>query len=501
MSGLRIAGGSESGQMLDGVHMSTNIALRLVDELLPYSRNSKTHSPAQVELLANNIKRFGWTNPCLIADGVLIAGHGRLLAAKKLGLSRVPCIDLSHLDEASRRALVISDNRISEVHTGWDLEALRLETDDLRALGFDLEADLGFAEEDLADMFSELDDDEPGPGNGDPDAIPEPPAVPHSIPGDIWVCGPHRVACGDSLSPATWDALLGSESADLCITDPPYNVDIGDKNRRLDMSDRGNRAKSGGIKNDKMSNGDFRAFLKSAYDAMFTVMKPGAPIYVAHADIEGYNFRGAFLDAGFKMSGCLIWRKNMFTLGRADYQWKHEPVLYGWKPGAAHKWYGGRKRTTIIEWGESGPVRRLEDGRWAITVGDTTLVVDGNATIEEHPGTIITHDKPQRSELHPTTKPVGLWETFMRPSSRKGDVVIDPFLGSGTTLIAAERMGLVARVCDLDPKHVDTAVRRWEDYTGLRAVHAVTGAGFPRGGEERVQVPPIEPTESGQDIF
>lgn len=471
--------------------VATDTHMFEVAALLPYARNSRKHSPAQVEALAATIQRVGWTTPILVADGGILAGHGRILAAKKLGLARVPGFDVSHLSDAERRALVISDNRLAEM-ASWDLDALKLETDDLRAEGFDLEAYTGFSENDLAELLGDLEDPPDSKGGGDPDAVPDAPEVPVSRDGDIWVCGPHRVGCGDSCTQGLWDRLLGGQKADLCITDPPYNVDY-------------ESALAGKIKNDSMKDAEFRAFLLAAYEVMFECLKAGAPVYVAHADTEGLNFRGAFRDAGFKLSGCLIWRKNSLVLGRSDYQWQHEPILYGWKPGAAHRWYGGRKRTTIVDYGEQGPVRQLADGSWSITVGDTVLLVSGDATIEEVPGSVIFHDKPSRSELHPTTKPVGLWEKLMKPSSRPGNVVIDQFSGSGTTLIAAHRMGLVARVADLDPKFVDVAVRRWEMLTGERATHFVTGEYFPRDGETRADAPPVaaaaQTAEQRSDVF
>lgn len=463
-----------------GVRLPSEIRMVLVDEVLPYARNSKNHPPAQIEALAANMQRVGFTSPILIADGMLVAGHGRILAAKKIGLRRVPAIDLSHLSEDERRAQVIWDNRSPDAFgASWDLGMLKLETDDLRASGFDLESYTGFAEEDLAKLFEGMEEPDAGDGDKDPDEVPEAPAVPASRVGDVWQCGPHRIACGDCADPALVTALMGGELADLCVTDPPYNVAYESE-------------LAGSIKNDSMADAEFRKMLGGWYKSMYSVMKAGAPIYVAHADTEGLNFRDAFRDAGFKLSGCLIWRKNSLVLGRSDYQWQHEPILYGWKPGAKHRWFGGRKRTTVVEWGESGPVRRLADGRWAITVGDSVLVVDGQATLEEHPGSVIYHDKPSRSELHPTTKPVGLWEKLMKPSSRPGDVVIDWFSGSGTTMIAADRMGLIARVIDLDEKFVDVAVRRWEMLTGRRAVHAITGEPFPADGQPRVPFVPVE---------
>lgn len=476
----------------EGVRLLTP-ELRLVAELIPYSRNSKTHPAAQIEAIAANMQRVGFTNPILIADGVIIAGHGRLKAAQKLGLTRVPCIDISHLSADERRAQVIWDNRSGDAFgAGLDLEMLKLETDDLRAAGFDLEAYTGFAEDELAKLFEGMEVDEPPAGDKDPEDVPPVPEVPHSREGDIWVCGPHRIACGDCSSHELIAALMQGELADLCVTDPPYNVAYESK-------------LAGSIKNDDMSDAEFRRMLRGWYDSMFDVMKPGAPIYVAHADTEGLNFRAEFRGAGFKLSGCLIWRKQSLVLGRSDYQWQHEPILYGWKPGAAHRWYGGRKRTTVVEYGgEGSPFQQLEDGRWAVQVNGQTLIVDGAATVEEVPGSVIYHDKPTRSELHPTTKPVGLWEKLMKPSSRPGDVVIDWFSGSGTTMIAADRMGLIARVTELDPKFVDVAVRRWEMLTGRRAVHAVTGEFFPRDGEVRPETPPpvvAEPTGDPADVF
>ena len=463
--------------LVDGVRMPTEIAMRLVAELLPYALNSRKHSPAQVEAIAGSMRSVGFTNPLLIADGGILAGHGRLLAAQKLGLTRVPCIDLSHLTDTQRRALVIWDNRSAEMGSTWDLEALKLETDFLRDAGEDLEAVTGFSEDDLTKLFEGVLDLDPE-GGGDPEDIPPTPDDAMSVEGDIWTCGPHRIACGDSLKLETWDALMRGELADLAMTDPPYNVGYEGKTK--------DRMK---IKNDQMADVNFRAFLLDSYTATIAFMKPGAPIYVAHSDTEGLNFRSTFREAGFKLSGCLIWRKNSMVLGRSDYQWQHEPILYGWKPGAAHSWYGGRKRTTVVEYGDDGPIRKMEDGRWAVSVGGVVLIIDGAATVEEVPGSVVYHDKPSRSDLHPTTKPVGLWEKLMKPSSQRGDIVIDGFSGSGTTMIAADRMGLIARVIELDPRFVDVAVRRWQMLTGLRAVHAVTGEPFPEPGARLAAAP------------
>lgn len=485
-----------------GVQLPTEIRLVEVEALLPYARNSKTHPPAQIEALAANMQRVGFTNPLLIADGVIIAGHGRLLAAKKLGLARVPCIDLSHLSEDERRAQVIWDNRSGEAFgAAWNLEMLKLETDDLRAAGFDLEAYTGFAEEDLAKLFEGM-VDEPTEGKTGPDDVPPVPEVPVSRPGDVWCIGEHRIMCGSSLEPRDWDVLMAGELADVVWTDPPYNVDIGGKNDHLAKA-QGRKNKTGAILNDSMGDREFYEFLLAMYRAVFDQMKPGAPIYVFHADSEGINFRTAFRDAGFKLQSVLSWRKNSLVLSRWDHHPITEPCLYGWKPGAAHPWYGGRKQTTFIELGEGSPFQRLEDGRWKVVVGDEVFIVSGDATVESVPTSVITEPKPSKSELHPTMKPVNLVARQLRNSSRRGDVVIDAFGGSGSTAVAAHQLGLRARLMELDPKYVDVIVRRLEMFIGARAVHARTGEAFPRDGEVRPEFAPASLPESDEpsDVF
>lgn len=482
---LRVATPEDAGtsQMIDGVRVPSQFALRDVAELLPYAKNTRAHSKAQVAELAEHIRKVGWTNPVLVADNGILAGHGRIMAAHVLGMKRVPAIDLSHLTPEERRAYVIWDNRSAE-KSSWDLPMLKMETDDLRELGLDIEASTGFSEVDLAKLLEGIEDPKEE-GDGDADDVPDPPAVPKSVLGDVWVCSPHRVMCGSSTDPAAWQRLMDGERADVCWTDPPYNVDIGAKNERLDEADGGNRKKTGGIANDKQADDVFRAFLLSMYGCVFDVLKPGAAIYVAHADVEGLNFRSTFREAGFKLQSCIIWNKNQMVLGRWDFQPKHEPILYGWKPGSAHKWFGGRKQTTVIEMGEGGPFTLMPDGRWQIKVGDSVLVVEGSATVQEHLSTVLYEPKPARSDLHPTQKPVALVERMLRNSSRPGDIAVDAFGGSGTTLIAADRLGLCARLMELDPKFADVIVRRWEQYTGRRAVHAVTGLPFPAEDEER----------------
>lgn len=490
-------------EFVDGVRMPTSVQLVEVSELLPYARNSKTHSPAQVAALARNMQTVGFTNPLLIADGGILAGHGRLLAAQKLGLSRVPCIDLSHLTEDQRRAQVIWDNQSAVYGSAWDLEMLKAETDYLREVGFDMEADLGFAEDDLAELLSELETDDGKPkGNGDPDAVPEVPEEPVSRRGDVWCVGDHRVMCGSSLEPCDWDVLMAGDLADAVWTDPPYNVDIGGKNDHLAKA-QGRKNKTGAILNDSMGDKAFYEFLLAMYRAVFDQMKPGAPIYVFHADTEGINFRTAFREAGFKLQSVLTWRKNSLVLSRWDHHHITEPCLYGWKPGAAHKWYGGRKQTTFTDLGDGSPFQKMEDGRWRITVGDEVFIVDGNATVEVVPSSVISEPKPAKSELHPTMKPVNLVARQLRNSARRGDVVIDAFGGSGSTAVAAHQCDMKARLMELDPKYVDVIVRRLEMFTGLRAVHAKTGEAFPRDGEFRSEFTPPQLPASDElaDVF
>lgn len=490
---LKLAGADDGGsQMLDGVRVPTEVRLVAVEALLPYARNSRNHDKAQVAAIARSMKEVGFTNPLLIADGGILAGHGRLMAAKSIGLSRVPCIDLSHLSEPQRRALVIADNRLAEM-ASWDLEMLKLETDDLRALGLDLEAETGFAEEDLAKLFEGMVDAEPPGGGGDPDDVPDVPAVPHSRLGDVWEVAGHRVMCGSSLEAKDWDVLMAGELADVVWTDPPYNVDIGAKNEMLDRADGGSRSKSGCIRNDKMGDAAFREFLLKAFQCLFDAAKPGAPIYVAYPDMEAINFMVTLRDAGFKRQSNVIWNKNQMVLGRFDHQPRTENIAYGWKPGAAHSWYGGRKVTNVIDLGDENPFRQTEDGRWVVKVGDRALVIRGDVEIEVVAADMIHEPKPARSESHPTMKPVALVARMLRNSARAGEIVVDAFGGSGSTAVAAHQLGMRARLMELAPVYVDVIVRRLEMFTGERAVHAVTSEPFPREGEVRQPAAPVVP--------
>lgn len=389
------------------------IVQKQVSDLIPYISNSRIHSDEQVAQIAASIKEFGWTNPILIdgANGI-IAGHGRLMAARKLGYTQVPTIELKDLSEAQKKAYIIADNRLA-LNAGWDNVMLKVELEHLAELGFDLEL-TGFT----LDEIDALTPIEITAGLTDEDDAPPVPQEPKTKPGDIYQLGKHRLMCGDSTSIDDLERLCDGQAVDLWLTDPPYNVAYeGGTKEKLT------------IKNDSMGDDQFRQFLRDAYTAADAVMKAGAVFYIWHADSEGYNVRGAAKDASWNVRQCLIWKKSSLVLGRQDYQWQHEPCLNGWKEGAAHLWAADRKQTTILEF-----------------------------------------DKPNRNGEHPTMKPVGLFEYQMLNNTKGGDIVLDSFGGSGTTLIAAEKNGRVARLMELDPKYCDVIVKRWEDFTGKKAV-------------------------------
>lgn len=467
------------------------VRLRKLSDLKAYERNARTHSDEQVQVLMDLMLEFGYTSPALVdedAGDVIVAGHGRKAALSNLyALGKtvklpngrplpawsIPTIDCSGWTEAQRRAYILADNQ-SALRAGWDIPLLRGELGWLKDEGFDL-ALTAFDADELDDIFEPL----PGPSDRNPDAAPDPLPNPHSQPGDVWVCGPHRIICADSTDPASWQKLMGSELADVCWTDPPYNVDIGAKNESLDRADGGKRAKSGKLQNDKMDDAAFEEWLVKVYKALHSVMKPGAPIYVAHADRQGLAFRRAFQAAGFNLSSCLMWRKNRLVLGMTDFQSIHEPILYGWRPGAKHRWYGGRKQTSLVELGEDSPFTVQPDGRYAIRFGDEVLILPADTKIERAVGGTFFHEVPMRSEHHPTMKPVGLVEKMLTNSARGGHLVVDAFGGSGSTMIAADRLGMSARLVELDPRYADVIVMRWQNYTGRAATHAGTGLNFP----------------------
>lgn len=430
-----------------------------------YKRNARTHSPEQVQKIANSLLEFGWTNPILVdvASEEIIAGHGRLDGAELLDVDPVPVIPLSHLTDAQRRAYIIADNRLA-LDAGWDEDLLGQELADLQDEGFDL-ALTGFDEDELEDLLPDMSGPEPtGTTAGDPDAVPEMPPAPTTRPGDLWRLGSHRLLCGDSTSQEDVDRLMAGELADCLWTDPPYNVNY--------------ESAAGSIQNDNMDDAAFAEFLGKVYGCAIAAMRPGAPAYIAHADTEGVAFRREFERAGFYLSSCLIWRKNSLVLGRSDYHWQHEPILYGWKPGAAHTWYGERNKTTIHEF-DAIPVQQLADNQWQIGQGETAIIVSGdNVELQVAHGTVFLEEKPRRNADHPTMKPVGLIERQLRNSAKRKSVVLDLFGGSGSTLIACQNLDMVARLMELDERYADVIVKRWQDYTGREARLEETGESF-----------------------
>ncbi|MBI4030860.1 MAG: site-specific DNA-methyltransferase [Proteobacteria bacterium] len=406
------------------------VEYRPLDALVPYANNARTHSDEQIAQIAASIAEFGFVNPVLIDErGIIIAGHGRLAAARLLGMSQIPVIELAHLSETQRKALIIADNRIA-LNAGWDDELLKLELETLKAEDFDIDI-LGFDPTEIDDLLFGDDEDD----IGDDDVVPEAPEDPISETGDVWILGNHRVLCGDATVLTDIEKVMDGQLADMVFTDPPYNVDYG--NTAKDKQ-RARKGKSGGrtIMNDNLGEA-FAQFLYDSITNMLMVTK--GSLYVCMSSSELHTLQSAFVSAGGKWSTFIIWAKNTFTLGRSDYQRQYEPLLYGWKEGNDRYWCGARDQ------------------------GDVWFV-----------------NKPQKNTLHPTMKPVELVERAVKNSSKTQDIVLDPFGGSGTTLIACEKLGRQCRMVELDPKYVDVIVARWEEYTGKAATHAETGERFIR---------------------
>jgi len=415
--------------------MPLQIEHRAVEDLIPYATNPRTHTPEQVAQIAASIVEFGWTNPILIgADNVIIAGHARLEAARKLRLDQVPVIVLDHLTPAQRRALVIADNRLA-LNAGWDEQMLHLEIEQLRDDDFDLDL-LGFDEDELEAMLA--DPGEPVQGLTDEDEVPAPSEVPVSAVGDVWVLGRHRVLCGDARNPSALDRLMGGEKADLVFTDPPYNVDY-----------EGYTEEHLKIKGDRMSDVEFRQFLDAAFRSYRTVVKPGASLYVCHASSCQREFQNALEAACFEVRCQIIWAKNTFAWGFGRYKFQHEPMFYCHLAGETDPWYGDKSQSTL--WQEK---------------------------------------KPAANRLHPTMKPAELIERALLNSSKAGDIVVDLFGGSGSTLIGCERRGRYARLMEIDSKYVDVIVRRWQEYAGRQAVLEGDGRSFEEISRTRMQAVP-----------
>ena len=406
-----------------------------VERLIPYARNARTHSDEQVAQVAASIAEFGFVNPILVGpDGVLIAGHARLLAARKLRLTEVPVLVLGHLNETQRRALVIADNRLA-MNAGWDEEMLRVELESLQEDGFDLDI-VGFTEDEIEGLLR--DPEEATEGQTDEDAVPEAPETAVTVPGDVWLLGQHRLLCGDSTQMDAVEKVLAGGLADMVFTDPPYNVNYG-----ATMKDK-LRGKKRKIANDNLGQ-DFEQFLRDACVNILAVTK-GA-IYVCMSSSEIHTLQRVFREAGGHWSTFVIWAKNTFTMGRSDYQRQYEPILYGWKEGTDHFWCGARDQ------------------------GDVWFV-----------------KKPVVNDLHPTMKPVELVERAIRNSSKGRDTVLDPFGGSGTTLIACEKAARQARLIELEPKYCDVIVRRWQEFSGMQAVLEGDERPFKELAAERLNV-------------
>lgn len=417
------------------MNTTTRMEMRPVADLIPYARNARLHSEEQIRQLRASLREFGFVAPLLIdAQGNILAGHGRLMAAQAEGMTEVPCVLVEHLTEPQRRAYILADNRLAEQAT-WDLEMVSLELRELKDAGFDY-ALTGFDDGDIIlEESSDVQED---------DYLPEPPAQPRAQRGQIYQLGRHRLMCGDATVPADVEALMAGVQVQLLLTDPPYNVAYtgGPANERA------------GIANDAMEETEYEGFLRAALTNALAALEPGAAYYLWHADGEpGRAVRNACHSVGLPVRQCLIWVKQSATLGRQDFQWQHEPCLhgetevdaaalecgdtwndhqaclYGWKDGRAHLWRSDRKQTTILE-----------------------------------------YDRPTKSAEHPTMKPVRLFAYQVANSTLPGAAVLDLFAGSGTTAIACEQLGRVAYMMELDPANVDVIIDRWEKFTGQKAV-------------------------------
>ncbi|NLC02721.1 MAG: site-specific DNA-methyltransferase [Tissierellia bacterium] len=393
--------------------MKTTEELKLIDidELIPYANNARTHNKDQINKLRSSLREFGFVNPVLVdKENNIIAGHGRVMAAREEGIKKVPCVLVEHLTDAQKKAYILADNKLA-LDAGWDEEILALELESLKELDFNTDF-TGFGAAEIDDLFSRIHDKNTEEDDFDIDKALEEEAV--SKLGDIWILGKHRLICGDSTKAETYEKLMDGKKANLCVTDPPYNVNYtaGSENERT-------------IKNDNMEDKSFYEFLLSAFKNTIDAMADDASIYVFHADTKGYIFRKAFQDAGFYLSGVCQWVKQSLVLGRSPYQWMHEPILFGWKGKGRHRWYSDRKQTTV----------------W-------------------------NFDRPTKSELHPTMKPVPLMAYPIRNSSLSNCIVLEPFAGSGSTLIASEQLDRICYAIELDEKYADVIVKRYIDFIG-----------------------------------
>ena len=386
---------------------TTEMQLISIDKLVPYVNNARTHSAEQIIKLRSSLREFGFVNPIIIdRDFNVIAGHGRLMAAKEEGISEVPCVFADFLTDAQKKAYILADNRMA-MDAGWDEELLKIEMEELQNLGYDL-GYTGFDEKELADLFG-IDDKEVKDDEFDLTAALEKASFVER--GDVWFVGKHKLMCGDATSSEDVAKLMEDKKANLILTDPPYNVAFKSSDGLT-------------IQNDSMKNNDFYEFLFSSFKNMAEHLENGGAAYIFHADTEGLNFRKAFIDAGFHLAGCCIWVKDSLVLGRSDYQWQHEPVLYGFMQNGKHPWYSDRKQTTI----------------W-------------------------NFDKPKKNSNHPTSKPLDLLSYPINNSTQANAIVIDTFGGSGSTLMACEKMNRICYTMELDEKYASVILRRYVEDT------------------------------------
>ena len=408
--------------------MTQKIETRLVADLIPYAANSRTHSDAQIAQIAASIKEFGWTNPILVAgDDTIIAGHGRLLAARKLALVEVPVIVLDHLSKSQQRALVIADNQLA-LNAGWNMDMLKAEIEDLQLDDFDLSI-LGFDDKFLDGLL----EPEPTAGLTDEDAVPEVPETPKTVLGDVWVLGNHRLMCGDSTSVTAFDQLMDGTKADMIFTDPPYGMSYGG-GRAAGSTKKGALVKAHGmIINDDLQGNDLIALVRDAIATSSALMKEGGALYACFTWRTYAEFEAGLESCGHKVKACIVWDKKSIGLGNSNYRPQHEFIFY-----CGGQWYGDKSESDV----------------WHMSRGATGKYV------------------------HPTQKPVELVERALSNSSKAGDVVIDCFGGSGSTLIACEKNNRHSRLMELDPKYCDVIIKRWQEFTGKEAVHAETGETF-----------------------
>ena len=386
---------------------TTEMQLISIDKLVPYVNNARTHSAEQILKLRSSLREFGFVNPIIIdREFNVIAGHGRLMAAKEEGIEEVPCVFVDYLTDAQKKAYILADNRMA-MDAGWDDELLKIEMEELQNLGYDLEF-TGFDEKELADLFG-VDDKEVKEDEFDLTAALEKASFVER--GDVWFVGKHKLMCGDATSSEDVAKLMEDKKANLILTDPPYNVAFKSSDGLT-------------IQNDSMDNNDFYEFLYLSFKNMADHLENGGAAYVFHADTEGLNFRKAFIDAGFHLAGCCIWVKDSLVLGRSDYQWQHEPVLYGFLQNGKHPWYSDRKQTTI----------------W-------------------------NFDKPKKNSNHPTSKPLDLLAYPISNSTQANAIVIDTFGGSGSTLMACEQMNRICYTMELDEKYASVILRRYVEDT------------------------------------